>query len=70
VLALLKAAAAAHSATKDQAPPEAYITALAAPGISLVVRAWISHYEDWVQTRSELSVALVEALAREDIKLA
>ena len=70
VLALLKTAAAGHSATKDQAAPEAYITALNAASINLVVRAWISHYEDWVQTRSELAVALVAALAREDIKLA
>ena len=70
VLALLKTAAATHNATKNQAAPEAYITALTASGISFVVRAWISQYEDWVQTRSELSLALVDALAREDIKLA
>ena len=70
VLALLKTAAAGHNATKDQAAPEAYITALTATGISFVVRAWISHYEDWVQTRSELSLALVDALTREGIKLA
>ena len=70
VLALLKTAAAGHNATKNQAAPEAYITALTASGISFVVRAWISHYEDWVQARSELSLALVDALAREEIKLA
>jgi potassium efflux system protein len=70
VLALLKTVAAAHGATKDQPVPEVYITALTATGMSLIVRAWISHYEDWVKTRSELYIALVEALAREEIKLA
>jgi potassium efflux system protein len=69
VLELLKTAAAAHASTREQAAPEAYITSLTATAMSLVVRAWISHYEDWVETRSDLTVALVEALAREDIKL-
>jgi potassium efflux system protein len=70
VLALLKTVAAAHGATKDHPAPEVYITSLTATGTSLIVRAWISHYEDWVKTRSELYIALVEALAREEIKLA
>jgi small-conductance mechanosensitive channel len=70
VLTLLKTAAAGHASTKDHPSPEVYITALTAAGISVTVRAWISHYEDWVQTRSDLSLTLVEALAREDMKLA
>ncbi len=69
VLALLKGAAAAPASTKDHPAPEAFITALTAAGINVTVRAWISNYEDWVQTRSELTVMLVAALAREDIKL-
>jgi len=46
-----------------------YITAIGAGGLSVVVRAWTLHYEDWIQVRSDLSAALLAALTRENIKL-
>ena len=69
VIQLLKAAATTDPATEDRPEPEVYITGITAAGISLVVRAWTHRYEDWIEVRSELSVALLAALARENIKL-
>ena len=69
VLELLKTTAAANPAADDRPAPSVYITAIGAGGLSVVVRAWTTHYEDWIQVRSDLSVALVAALTRENIKL-
>ncbi len=68
VLNLLREAAIIGSAT-DRPVPEAYITAIGASGLTVIVRAWTTRYEDWIQVRSDLSVALVAALTREGIRL-
>ena len=69
VIQILKTAATTEPATEDQPAPEVYITGIAVGGISLIVRAWTHRYEDWIEVRSELNVALLAALAREEIKL-
>ena len=69
VLELLKTTATTSPATDDRPAPSVYITAIGAGGLSVVVRAWTTRYEDWIQVRSDLSVALVAALTRENIKL-
>jgi small-conductance mechanosensitive channel len=35
--------------------------------VSFQLRAWSDRYEDWVQVRSDLSVAVDDALSRENI---
>ena len=69
VLALLKATVEQQPAAAHRPPPQVYITGITATGLSLVVRAWTTHYEDWIQVRSDLSAALLAALTREKIKL-
>ena len=43
---------------------------LASAAVSYNLRAWTDRYEDWVQMRSDLAVAVDEALTRENISLA
>ncbi len=69
VIQLLKTAATTEPTTEDQPAPEVYITGITAGGLSLIVRAWTNRYENWIEVRSELNVALLTALARENIKL-
>ena len=69
VLELLRTTAVGSPATDDRPAPSVYITAITAGGLSVVVRAWTTHYEDWIQVRSDLSVALVAAMTKENIKL-
>ena len=38
--------------------------------VSFQLRAWTDRYEDWVQVRSDLSVAVDDALTRENITIA
>ena len=70
VLRLLLDTVKAQPGAEDRPAPSVYITALTATGLSVVVRAWTEHYEDWIKVRSDLSAALATALAREQVKLA
>ena len=70
VLQLLLDTVKAQPGAENRPAPSVYITALTAAGLSVVVRAWTSHYEDWMEVRSDLSAALASALARAQIKLA
>ena len=69
VLALLRHTVEQQPSAADRPAPQVYITGMTAGGLSLVVRAWTTHYEDWIQVRSDLSAALLGALTRENIKL-
>ena len=69
VLKLLLDTVKAQPGAEDRPAPSVYITALSATGLSVVVRAWTDHYEDWIKVRSDLSAALAGALARENVKL-
>ena len=69
VLKLLLDTVNAQPGAEDRPAPSVYITALTAAGLSVVVRAWTDHYEDWIKVRSDLSAALAVALAREQVKL-
>ena len=69
VLAVLRSAADRQPATENRPQPEAYITALLPNGFTVVVHAWTGKYEDWIEVRSELGIALIGVLARENIKL-
>lgn len=70
VLELLRRTAAEQSTGRDGGnAPQAFITGINAGNLSVVVRAWAEHYEDWTRLRSNLSAALVEALGREGVKI-
>ena len=67
VIELLKRVAADHPGVTKQPAPQAYVVNFAPGSVSFQLRAWSDQYEDWVQVRSDLSVAVDDALARENI---
>jgi potassium efflux system protein len=70
VVELLKSTAAAHPGVAKEPSPQVYVTNLSAGAVTFKIRAWTDRHEDWAQMRSDLSVAVNEALAREKIAIA
>jgi potassium efflux system protein len=70
VIDILKRAAANQPGiTKDPAP-RAYVVNFGSAAVSLNLRVWTDQYEDWIQLRSNLVVAIDEALTRDNIAVA
>ena len=70
VIELLKSVAANHPSIAKEPAPQAYIVSFAPGAVSFQLRAWTDRYEDWVQVRSDLSLAVDKALTRENISIA
>ena len=70
VIEVLKRVAANHPRITKEPLPQAYVVNFASAAVSFNLRAWTDRYEDWVQVRSDLAVAVDEALTRENIALA
>ena len=70
VVELLKSTAAAHPGVAKEPSPHVYVTNFSAGALTFQLRAWIDRYEDLAQLRSDLSLALNNALAREKIAIA
>ena len=70
VIELLKSVAANHPGLTKEPAPQAYVANFASGAVSFQLRAWTDRYEDWVQVRSDLSVAVDDALTRENIAIA
>jgi small-conductance mechanosensitive channel len=70
VVELLKSTAAAHPGVTKEPSPQVYVTNFSAGAITFQLRAWTDRHEDWAQLRSDLSVAVNEALASEKIAIA
>jgi potassium-dependent mechanosensitive channel len=67
---LLKTAAADQPSLAKEPAPQVYVVSFTAGAIALQLRAWTDRYQDFAQVRSDLSVAVNEALAREKIAIA
>jgi potassium-dependent mechanosensitive channel len=70
VIEVLKRVAANHPGVTKAPAPEAHVVNFASAVVSFNLRAWTEQYEDWVHVRSDLSVAVDEALTRENITVA
>jgi potassium-dependent mechanosensitive channel len=70
VVELLKSTAAAHPGVTKEPSPQVYVTNFSAGAVTFQLRAWTDRHEDWAQLRSDLSLAVNEALAREKIAIA
>jgi small-conductance mechanosensitive channel len=70
VIEVLKRVAANHPGVTKEPLPQAYVVGFASAAVSFQLRVWTDRYEDWVQVRSDLSVAVDEALTREKITIA
>jgi small-conductance mechanosensitive channel len=70
VVELLKNTAAAHPGVAKAPLPQVYVVNFSAGAVTFQLRAWTDRHEDWAQLRSDLSVAVNNALAREKIAIA
>jgi potassium-dependent mechanosensitive channel len=70
VIEVLKRVAANQPGIAKEPAPQAYVVNFASAAVSVKLRAWTDRYQDWIQVRSDLSVAVDEALARESIQVA
>jgi potassium efflux system protein len=67
---LLTGAALAHPKVARQPAPLAYVVGLSAGALTVELRAWTEQYDDWMQIRSDLVIAVNQSLVREGIALA
>ena len=67
---LLKSIAADHADVAKDPPPQAHVTSITATAVAFQLRIWTERNEAWAQVRSDLSVAINQALAREKILMA
>ena len=70
VIEVLKRVAADQPGVTREPASQAYVVNFAASTVTFNLRAWTERYEDWVQVRSDLSVAVDEALVGEKITVA
>jgi small-conductance mechanosensitive channel len=70
VAELLKSIAADHADVAKDPPPQAHVTSITATAVAFQLRIWTERNEAWAQVRSDLSVAINQALAREKILMA
>ena len=70
VVELLKNTAASHAGVAKEPSPQVYVTNLNAGAVTFQLRAWTDRDEDWARLRSDLSLAVDDALAREKIAIA
>jgi hypothetical protein len=67
---ILKSVAANHQSIAKEPAPRAYIVNFAPGAVSLQLQAWTDRYEDRVLVRSDLSLAVDQALNQENITIA
>ncbi len=70
VVELLKSTAAGHPGVAKEPSPQVYVVNFTAGAVTFQLRAWTDRYQGWAQLRSDLSVAVNDALAREKIAIA
>jgi potassium-dependent mechanosensitive channel len=70
VVEVLQNVAANHPGLAKEPAPQAYVVNFGPGAVSFKLRAWTDRYEDWIQVRSDLSVAVDDALTRENITVA
>jgi small-conductance mechanosensitive channel len=70
VIKLLKTTAAAQPGVAKEPSPQVYLTNFSAGTVTFQLRAWTDRNEEWAQLRSDLWVAVNDALAREKIAIA
>ena len=70
VVELLKSTAAVHPGVAKEPLPQVYVVNFSSGAVTFQLRAWTDRNEEWAQLRSDLSVAVNDALAREKIAIA
>jgi potassium efflux system protein len=70
VFELLKSTAAGHPGVAKEPFPQVYVVNFTAGAVTFQLRVWTDQYNEWAQLRSDLSVAVNDALARDKIAIA
>jgi potassium efflux system protein len=70
VVELLKGVAAGHPDVAKQPSPQVYVLNFTAGAVTFQLRVWTERPREWAQLRSDLSVAVNDALTREKIAIA
>jgi potassium efflux system protein len=70
VTEILKNTATAFPGIAKEPAPQVYVLSFAAGATALQLRAWTDRYQDWAQVRSDLSIALNDALVRDKVGIA
>ena len=70
VAELLEKIAADHPDVAKDPAPRVHVVSMTASAIAYQLRVWTDRHEAWAQVRSDLTLAINEALAREKIALA
>jgi potassium-dependent mechanosensitive channel len=70
VFELLKSTAAGHPGVAKEPSPQVYVVNFTAGAVTFQLRVWTDRYHEWAQLRSDLSLAVNNALAREKIAIA
>ncbi len=70
VTGLLREAALNQPGVVKDPSPQAYVVSFTAGAVAFQLRAWTDRYQDWTQVRSDLSLAISNALAHENITIA
>ncbi len=69
VAELLKSTAAVRPDVAKEPAPQVHVVNLTASAVTFQLRVWTERHEAWAQLRSDLSVAINDALAREKIAI-
>ncbi|MBV9998887.1 MAG: mechanosensitive ion channel [Verrucomicrobia bacterium] len=70
VMEVLKTTVAAKPGVAEAPLPQAHVVSFSAGAVTFQLRAWTDGHENLAQLRSDLAVAVKEALAREQIAVA
>jgi potassium-dependent mechanosensitive channel len=70
VVELLKSVAANQPGIGKEPVPQVYVVTFTAGAITYQLRGWTDRYQDWAQVKSDLAVAINDALIREKIGIA
>ena len=70
VIEVLASAAANQPGITKEPAPQAYVVNFGSTAVSFNLRVWTDQFDDWIQVRSNLAVAVDEALSRENIAVA
>ncbi len=69
VIALLTEVAAAHPLAAKNPPPQTLMTEFGTDALNFSVRLWTDEYDQWLQIKSDVAVALTEALTAAKITI-
>jgi len=70
VIEVLASVAANQPGITKEPAPQAYVVNFGSAAVSFNFRVWTDQYENWIQVRSNLAVAVDGALSRENIAVA